>query len=155
MTVKVNTHKHTSFLNACEILAHGILNKSIVLNDNDDKSESAQFEASNSNHDVDYTDNFDNTSCNSTSELMSDGFNSRTLLFNLTAADNFNADDHNDNNCITINECSLFTEQQRSASSCCDFIFDCDCSDKSEEDYIFDVFATDDDENDKDSQSIK
>lgn len=148
MTVKVSTHAHVSFLKVCEILAHDILDESIVLNDDDDESENIQFKVGNSDQDVDSTDEFDNSSHDSTSELIGESFDSMILVFNYTAADNYNADDCNENNCVTIKKCSL-SEWQKSVLSCCDFIFDYDDLNKSEDDYVFDVFTTDDHENDE------
>ena len=135
----------------CEILAHDILDESIVLNDDDDESESTQSKADNSDQDIDSTDKFDDSFHDSISELIDNDFNSIILIFNYMTAYNFNADECNENNCITIKKCSLLTEQQKSVSSCCDFIFDCDDFNKSEDDYVFDVFTTDDDENDVNS----
>lgn len=127
-----------------------------MLNDNDDESENIQFEADNDDHDVDSTDEFDGTSSrDSTSELINNDFDFNILFFNYTTANNFNADDRNDNNCVIIDECSLFIERRKFVSSCCDFIFDCDHFDKLKDDYIFNVFATDDDENDENSRFTK
>jgi len=156
VAVTVSTHEHASFSNAREILAHGIIDEPIVVNDDNDKSKSTQFEHGNGDRDVDPTGEFDGTPPRDpTSGLVGNGFDSRALLSNCTAADNSDADDCIGNNCVTINECSLPTEQQKSASSCCDFIFDCDRPYKSEDDYVFDVFATDDDEDGENSQSTK
>ena len=137
-------------MNTHETLAHDISDELIVLNDNDEKSESIQFKANDNNHDVNCTDKFDNAfSHNSISELVDNDFNLKILLFNFTATDNSDVDDHNDNNSVITDKCSVLTEQQRAVLSCCDFILHCDDSDKSENDYIFDIFITDEDENDK------
>ncbi len=156
VAVKVSTREHASFSNARGIPAHGNLDEPIVLNDNDEESESTQSEAGNGNHDVDSTGVFDSIPPRDpTSGLVGDGFDSRTLLSNYTAADDSDADDRNGNNYVTIDECSLHTERQKSASSYSDFIFDCERPDKSEDDYVFDVFATDDDEDGQDSRFTK
>ncbi len=156
MAVKVSTHEHASSLNAREILAHDISDKLIVLIDDDEEFESTQSKADDGDHNVDSTDKFDGASPRDPiSELVGDGFNSRTLLSDFTAAADSVADDHNDTNSVTTNECSVPTGRQRASLSCCDSIFDCDGSNESENDYIFDVFATDDDEDGEDARSIK
>jgi len=156
VAVTVSTHKHVSFLNTHENLTHDIIDEPIVINDDNDKSKSTQSKHGNNDCDINSTDKFGDTSSHDpTSELIGNDFDFRALLFNFTAADNFNADDCIDNNCVTINKCLLFIKQQKSVSSCCDFIFDCDHLYKSEDDYVFDVFATDDDENGENSQFTK
>ena len=100
------------------------------------------------------TGKFNGTPRNPTSELVGDGFDSRTLS-NFAAAEDPDAADHDGNDGVTTDDCSLPTKRQRSASSCCDSIFDYDGPDESEDDYIFDVFATDDDEDGKDGRSTK
>jgi hypothetical protein len=94
---------------------------------------------------------------NPASTLVDDGFDSGTqlLLSDRTVTDSSNANDDNGNDGVTTDECSLPTERQRSASSCCDSIFDCNGPDESEDNYIFDVFATDNDEDDEDARFTK
>jgi hypothetical protein len=71
--------------------------------------------------------------CDPTSELIDDGFNLATqlLLFNRTAANNGS---------------DSITKRQRSTLSCSDPILDYNGPDELEDDYVFDVIATDDDE---------
>lgn len=79
-----------------------------------------------------------------TSEVVDDGVNSKALLSNQSAADGSDADDHNSNNGTTTNKCSLPTEQQTSVPSHYDSVFDNGGPDEPEDDYIFDIFARDD-----------
>jgi hypothetical protein len=72
---------------------------------------------------------------------MDDGFDLATqlLLFNPTAVDN-------GNDSVTSGKCPFPTNRQRSPSSCGDPTLDCDGPNEGEDDYVFDVIATDDDE---------
>ena len=55
----------------------------------------------------------------------------------------------------TTDECSLPTKRQRFASFCCDSIFHYDGPDELEDNYIFDIFTTNDDENGEGTRAIK
>jgi hypothetical protein len=85
-----------------------------------------------------------------TSELMDDGSDLATQLplFNPMAVDNGNGS-------VTGGECPYPTKRQRSPSSCSDPTPDCDRPDKREDDYVFDIIATDDNEDDVDARSAK
>jgi hypothetical protein len=84
-----------------------------------------------------------------TSELIGDGFDiaSQLLLSDCTdgVANGSDTGGNNDNNGVINDECPL-TKRQRPTSSCGNPTLDCDGLDELEGDYVFDVIATDDDE---------
>jgi hypothetical protein len=84
------------------------------------------------------------------SELIDDGFDLaiQLLLFHHTdgVANSSNADGNNGNNGVIDDECPLPTKRQRSTLSCGDPTLDCDGLDELGDDCVFDIIATDDDE---------
>lgn len=91
---------------------------------------------------------------NPTSKLISNRFDiaSQLLLSNCTngIANSFNSS--NNNNSVINNKYPLLTKQQRPPSSCSNPTLDCDSLDKLEDNYVFNVIATNDD---KDAQPSK
>jgi hypothetical protein len=86
---------------------------------------------------------------NPTSKLIGDGFDlaSQLLLSDCTdgVANGSNSDENNNNNSVIDDKCPL-TKRQRSTSSCGNLTLDCDGHDELEDNYVFDVIATDNNE---------
>jgi hypothetical protein len=120
-----------------------------MLNDDDDESKSTQSEGIHSEANVGAMGEPNAPPRDPTSELIGDGFDlaSQLLLSNCTngVANGSNSNENNSNNGVIDDKFPL-TKRQRSTSSCGDPTLDCDGHDELEDNYVFDVIATDDDE---------